>query len=383
MSCGEMGCQLFGAYRCAISVKDAVLLIHSTVGCNWGPLAFHIPSRVQDFRQASTVMYENDIIHGGEAVLLEALGHMQREFPSGVIFVLTGCVPELIGDDPGKTIAGYSTGREILLLTAPGFKGNAYEGSICAMKALVRHMDIKKPKKNTVNLIGFFADDDRMDSDLKQIVSLLPAPLSVNAVFPYDIWENIRSLSCGELNVVLEGFEAVGELLKESFGIPYIILRYPYGLEGSRNMIAAVSKSIDIAPDFSRFKEQERMLYEQLELAYSSIRRLKGITAAVLGPVWRTGGFIDMLEQELQMRVVYQTDTSCEDTDKEALLKSGAAILFGNSFDRETARQMNISFLPVTYPVFDKINISGRSYCGIFGMLNLVEDIINAVLFPS
>jgi nitrogenase molybdenum-iron protein beta chain len=382
MTCGDMGCQLFGAYRCAISVKNAALLIHSTVGCNWGPLIFHMPSRVQDFRQASSVMHEDDIIYGGETILKEALDHMLIEFPANLIFVLTGCVPELIGDDSGKIISNYQSEREIIHLSAPGFKGNAYDGCLSAMTVMIHQMKRKKKRKDTVNLIGFFSDDDKVDSDLKQIISILPKTLSLNSIFPYDTWDNIQNMPGASFNIVLEGFEAVGDLLMKTFNIPYIVIRYPYGLEGSRKLINLVSRAMDIPPDYTPFKEQEQTVYQQLEQAYSSVQSLQGLPAAVLGPSWRTGGFIDMLEQELQMRVVYQTDTALEDIDKETLQLSGACVLFGNSFDKEIARRMNIPFLAMTYPVFDRISISDRSYCGAFGMVNLVEDIINTVLFP-
>ena len=46
-------CALFGAVRALGGIKDALILQHSVVGCQWGSLAFRYAGKPYDVRQAS------------------------------------------------------------------------------------------------------------------------------------------------------------------------------------------------------------------------------------------------------------------------------------------------------------------------------------------
>jgi nitrogenase molybdenum-iron protein beta chain len=110
MNC-DSECRLFGAYRVVISIKDSVILIHSTVGCNWGTLAFHMSSKINDIRQTSTVIYEEEILNGGEKILEEALENTVKRYEAKVIYVITGCIPEII--NPENCVAVFETKQRI------------------------------------------------------------------------------------------------------------------------------------------------------------------------------------------------------------------------------------------------------------------------------
>ena len=50
------GCKLFGAHQALAGIKDAVILFHSVVGCNYGTMLFHLsPCNQTDVRQTSTI----------------------------------------------------------------------------------------------------------------------------------------------------------------------------------------------------------------------------------------------------------------------------------------------------------------------------------------
>ena len=58
-------CALFGAVRTLSGIKDALILQHSVVGCQWGSLAFRYAGKPYDVRQASDVIYDEDVVNGG------------------------------------------------------------------------------------------------------------------------------------------------------------------------------------------------------------------------------------------------------------------------------------------------------------------------------
>lgn len=93
-------CALFGATRALSGIKDALVMQHSVVGCQWGTLSFRYRNHPYGICQASTVIYDDDIIRGGERQLRNALKEAVKLYKNcKMIFVISGCVPNMIGDD--------------------------------------------------------------------------------------------------------------------------------------------------------------------------------------------------------------------------------------------------------------------------------------------
>jgi nitrogenase molybdenum-iron protein beta chain len=92
-------CKFFGAYRACAGIQDAVTLIHSTTGCQWGTIVLGKTSHLSDIRQGCSVIYEQETIFGGEQSLEEALTQADTLYDTPLIMVITGCVPAITGDD--------------------------------------------------------------------------------------------------------------------------------------------------------------------------------------------------------------------------------------------------------------------------------------------
>lgn len=385
MNCDSQ-CRLFGAYRVVISIKDSVILIHSTVGCNWGTLAFHISSKISDIRQTSTVIYEEEIVNGGEKILEEALENILKLYEAEVIYVITGCIPEILNDDALNVINRFKQRKNlenIFLLNEPGFNDAGIRGMKSAFKLLIDEMMPREIIKNSINLIGFFSDDYKVDSDLINIENMLEDSIYINSVFPYDSYKNIMKVPSAVVNVVLDGFGFVGEMLKEKFGTPYITVSYPYGITGSKIFANKILAALSIEVH-ENFDEKETLSLEVLNEFHSFIDSFMGMPVAVLGDKARIYGMKKFLEVELGMAVEVLIDTE-EKKDREGIrdevVKSNSIMIFGSSFERGLANELDIPFLQYTYPVFDKISISKSGYAGVEGMLFLIEDILNLAYF--
>lgn len=385
MNC-DNECRLFGAYRVVISIKDSVILIHSTVGCNWGTLAFHMTSKINDIRQTSTVIYEEEIVNGGEKILEEALENTVKLYEAKIIYVITGCIPEIINDDAREVISKFKQKNNldnIFLLNEPGFNDGAIRGKESAFKLLINEMVPREIIKNSINLIGFFSDDYKVDSDLINIENMLKDSVYINSIFPYDSYENIMKVPLAMLNVVLDGFEFVGEMLKEKFGTPYITVSYPYGIEGSRGFINKILSSLSIEIPKS-FHEKEIPVLELINKLHPFIDTFRGMPVAILGDKARIYGLKKFLEIELGMVVEVLIDTE-QKKDREVIrdevVESNSVMIFGSSFERGLADELDIPFMQYTYPVFDKISISKSGYAGVEGVTFLFEDILNLTYF--
>lgn len=385
MNC-DNECRLFGAYRVVISIKDSAILIHSTVGCNWGTLAFHITSKINDIRQTSTVIYEEEIVNGGEKILEEALENTVKLYEANIIYVITGCIPEIINDDSREVINKFKQKNNldnIFLLNEPGFNDAAIRGMESAFTLLINEMTPREIIKNSINLIGFFSDDYKIDSDLINIENMLKDSVCINSIFPYDSYQNIMKVPSGMLNVVLDGFEFVGEMLKEKFGTPYITVSYPYGILGSRNLINKILSELSIEIPKS-FHEKEILSLEIINKLHPFIDALRGMPVDILGDKARIYGLKKFLEIELGMVVEALVDTE-QKKDREVIrdeiVGSNSVMIFGSSFERGLSDELDIPFLQYTYPVFDKISVSKSGYAGVDGVIFLLEDILNLTNF--
>jgi len=385
MNC-DNECRLFGAYRVVISIKDSAILIHSTVGCNWGTLAFHMTSKINDIRQTSTVIYEEEIVNGGEKILEEALENTVKLYEAKIVYVITGCIPEIINDDSREVINKFKQKNNldnIFLLNEPGFNDAAIRGMESAFKLLINEMTPRQIIKNSINLIGFFSDDYKVDSDLINIENMLKDSVYINSIFPYDSYQNIMKVPSALLNVVLDGFEFVGEMLKEKFGTPYITVSYPYGISGSRNFINKILSELSTEIPKS-FHEKEILSLEIINKLHPFIDALKGMPVDIIGDKARIYGLKKFLEIELGMVVEALVDTE-QKKDREVIrdeiVGSNSVMIFGSSFERGLADELDIPFLQYTYPVFDKISVSKSGYAGVDGVIFLLEDMLNLTYF--
>jgi nitrogenase molybdenum-iron protein beta chain len=333
-----------------------------------------------DLRQASSVLYEEDIVYGGKASLEKAFGLMNELYDCAVVFVLTGCVAEIMDDDVEGIIGNVPSRTPVFLIKAAGFKGDMVSGITDAMKVLVDNMVGKDRRKNSVNIIGIFSDDFRVDADLKSIKRLLGGNIELNSVIPYDNYNEIISAPAAALNVVFEGFEHVGKHMEQRFGIPYVVVNYPYGIEGSKKFAAKVMDAIGYK-DMDFIEKLEIHTVKKLEMAYGYVHRLYGMPVAVRGDYARANALKAFLQNELGMNVEVFRDNfydGGQDEFEEAAGKSNSVFIFGSSFERRMADELNISLIRYTYPVFDSISIGDRSYAGFDGVINLIEDMANA-----
>lgn len=368
-------CKLFGAYRTAISIKDAAVLIHSTIGCNWGTNNFHITSMQQDVRQASSVLYEEDVIYGGEKALKKAIEYMQELYDYSALFVLTGCVAEIMGDDIEGVIRNFSSPKPIIPINAAGFKGDIYSGVEDVMKVIIDYMEVKYKNKNSINIIGFFSDDFKSNEDLDSIKKLLGKDIKINSIIPYDNYSNILNAAKAELNVVIEGFESIGRYMEERLGIPYVVVKFPYGIEGSKDFAIKVFNAMNLEVDDS-IGEMEIRAIKNLERVYGYIHKLYGMPVVIRGDHSRGPALKKFLQGELGMNVDIFNDDS--NNFEEVVEESDAVIIFGSSYERGIADKLSIPLIRYNYPIFDAISIGNRSYAGFEGTINLIEDIINS-----
>lgn len=375
------GCKLFGAHQALSGIRGGVALLHSVVGCSFGSMAFHVACDMAGLRQTCTVI--SDVVFGGEASLARALDHVEELYAPEVIFVITGCVADIVQDDVAAVAARFRGRAKIVPVEAAGYRGDFAEGYECGLLALLELMEpVPRAEAPTVNLLGLGADDHRAGQDGAALRALLGDKVRVGAVLSRCSMEELRAAPGAGLNLVLGGGVRLAREMEVRFGIPCAVLDYPYGLAGAEALWGALEGrfGLDFTAERAAFCARTA---DGLRPVYSYLQALYGMPAAVLARGARSRGMARFLSQELGMEVVCRADredlADLEDFYDRARA-SEAAVLFASSFEGELSEELGIPLLRFDYPVFDRLSVTDRPYVGAEGTLCLVEDLLNEIM---
>lgn len=250
---------------------------------------------------------------------------------------------------------------------------------------LARHLEKCPPVKGTpsVNLIGISVDDYRSRSDIESIRRMLEPKVKLNAVLPMMDETAMARFAGATLNVVFRGFEAVGEALKDALGMAYIVVDYPYGLEGSVQFLNAVDQALGV-DHTAEIEVYARQVKKSAGQALHPLRLIYQAEVAVAADYMRAEAMSLFLSRELGLRVVAQLDDRESDADLDAWMDqvchSGAVLAFGSSFQRQVEDVAPVKLIRFAYPVMDAMALGYQPYAGFDGLNYLLSDIFNGVM---
>lgn len=375
-------CALFGATRVIDGIQDALCLQHSVVGCQWGSLAFRYAGKPYDVQQASTVIYENDVIEGGEELLRKALQQAEQLFPHcGAVFVVSGCVPNMIGDDVEGVLAAGNGRQQLVHIKAPGYAGNIDSGVEAAYLALLPLLQAAACRTLSINILGIMHDDPYAANDMQVLQKILGSRVSINCNLQSCTLEQIQKMPQAALNICFGYGEPLAKKMQERFGVPYINCAYPYGVGGMQAFLQQLEAAlgVDLAQERAELeKAGRRLVYRCADY----LTNLFQMPTAVVADKAHLVGMKSFLEDELGMRVVLAADSAEYSLDKlEAdVERLRPVLLCGSSFLKQLSEEQRLPLLRFVYPLFDQICLAPNSFLGVQGAAYIIEQIVNACL---
>lgn len=376
-------CALFGAVRALGGIKDALILQHSVVGCQWGSLAFRYAGKPYDVRQASDVIYDEDVVNGGEKVLRKALQEAERIFAHcGAVFVVSGCVPNMIGDDVDGILATTEGSQKLLHVKAPGYAGDIDSGAEAAYLALLPLLRAAEKKQAaTINILGIMNDDPYVDNDLLELKKFLGTKVKINCALQDCSLRNIAAMPQAELNICFGYGEPLAKKMQEEFGVPYIKCAYPYGVAGMQKFLRQLGEAMKI--DFSNELAELEAAAEKLVYRCADyLVNLYQLPVALATDKAHLAGLHSFFAEELGMRVVIAEDTAEFSLDKmtEAAKQYKPVLLCGSSFLKNLADAQQVPLVRCVYPAFDRLCFTDNTLVGARGAALLIEQIVNGAL---
>ena len=271
-------CKLFGAIKALSTIKKSAILVHGPKGC-----VYHInyilgmrgdrPSEIY-----STCLDEHDVIFGAEQKLKGAIEELDQTLHPDLVFVLSCCASDIIGEDAGSAVRNSKTRSRVIAISAGGFEGDFREGYSETLCQLVKELVKKNETRDSrsVNLVGML----RSGPDLEELRSMLhQIDVKVNAVLTADATlKDIERIGAASLNIVVcepAGKEAA-ELLQATCSIPYIIEELPIGYHCGIRLLERVAESLHLPRNSALLIKQDHMP------DYSSLKNRR--IAIVSGP---------------------------------------------------------------------------------------------------
>ena len=216
---------------------------------------------------------ENEIVFGGAKKLDDVIKSALKIMKGDLFVVLSGCSPELVGDDVPSVVRKYrEQGYPIVHAEVPGFKGNNLYGHEVVVKSIIeQYVGESKPRKRK-SLINLWFEAPYFNTfwrgDYAEMVRILEgAGFDVNVFFGSESkgvseWKDIPKAA---FNVVVSPWLGLGiaKHLEKKYNQPYLHFPIiPIGEEATSDFIRKVVEFAGINPDKAeKFIEKESKRY--------------------------------------------------------------------------------------------------------------------------
>jgi len=401
------GCAFEGAQISLFPYADAAHVVHGPMTClgaSWETRATLTSYPGRDMTQMgfTTGISTNDVVFGGEQKLFDAIRYVVERYAPKAVFVYSTCVTALIGDDIDAVCkkAAEDFALPVVPVHAPGFVGSKNLGSRLGGEAVLRHLvGTLEPETTTpfdINLIGEY----NVTGDMWQYTPLLEElGIRVLSTLSGDgRVADIRTAHRAKLNVIVcaKSLISLTRKMEENYGIPYISVSF-YGMRDTSDGIRSIAKALGDADLIARTEallaREEAALQEKL----APYRQLFAGKKAVLNTGGNKSWSIASALQDLGIEVVATAVKKATEADREKarqylgekgvlmmnpgveqakiIDETGADLLLAGGRSLYTAIKKGIAFADVNQE-------KKKSYGGYAGLLNLAEDLKNAMENP-
>ena len=414
-------CALYGAAQATLGVTGCCVLAHSPQGC------FQLVDSAFGWQDADytetltlcTKLCEDEIVHGGEDLLARTIAEA-AELDVPIMFVLTACGPEIVGDDIAAVCADMQpkVGFRIVPIQCAGFRGDQNHGTDLALEALLGALlpeDVALPRiPRSVCLIAPHANaNPTWMGDLAWVRGVLDAMgATVVATLTHGTaLSDFGRIPLAEGSLVLshDAGATAAALLQERLGIePWCAgLPLPIGFTNTRRWLTALGRRLRADHVAARLIAHGELdvveACRRKGLEQSAMHRAPAaiVADATLGvPLVRfiteelemipelvclrsgQAGTAELLADELadldlQPKVIHHADVYAA---KVALGEMRPEMVLASNIERHAVQELDIPFAVRLVNPTSKYRMTDRAYFGYRGMLNLIEEMRNDIL---
>lgn len=414
-------------YKCAMSamqtvqaIERAIPVLHSGPGCaqklssSSGSSGYFSPNIYP-----CTSINEKDVVFGGAQKLRSTIEHSLNVIDADLYVVLTGCIPEIVGDDTEEVVEGFKDAKKpVIYASTAGFKGNNYKGHEEVVESIINNL-LEKSDIRVKGLVNIWADVPYQDEfwlgNLRELEKLITEiGLTPNTIFGFKRGlDNIKKIPTADFNLLISPWVGLGNMKKmeQKLGLPY--LHYPtlpIGAFETSKFLREVGKYAGVSKE-----KVEKIIAEKEEYYYYYIERYAdlfletrvmskqfsvvsdaqyalGLTKFLVNDLGlypakqfivddtprefknAIQSYFKELNYGIEAEVSFETDGYKIHNEIKEHDYHGYPLILGGHWEKEIAKQTDAHFLNVSWPVNERL-VMNSYYVGYDGGLKLIEDI--------
>jgi nitrogenase molybdenum-iron protein beta chain len=419
-------CQPVGAMYAALGIHKCLPHSHGSQGC----CAYHRSALTRHYAEpimASTSSFtEGASVFGGQANLLESINNIFALYNPDIIAVNTTCLSEVIGDDLSQIINRAAVdnkippGKTVMYASTPSFKGSHVTGYANMLTAIVQNFAKTTGKKNNaITLLPSFIEPSDM-SEIKHIAcemgieyimypdtsGVVNAPMDGKFyMYPKGGTTKERIALSGDSRHALAlgrlGTFQAAQLLDTKCKVKTTVLDLPIGISATDVFVDTLRKTAGVTvPESLRTErgqlvdvlcDKAQYLYEKkvslmgdpdiiLGLAQfcadAGMRILHVVTGTPAGAKWERR-VKDLAGEETLVKCGAQADLFYL---HQLLQNDKPDLLFGNTYCKYIARDMDIPLIRAAFPIYDRIGHSYIPITGYRGALALLVKMLDKIM---
>lgn len=266
-------CQEINSMAALLSLEDAAFVVHAPQGCvgcaSFSNDLFRVGQAhrgkdiIRSARIVVTNLDENDIIHGGEEKLRQALKLAEERYHPKLLFIFTSCASGIIGDDIEAVAADVQKGTDAVIVPihCEGFKSkvcaSGFDTAFISIQKYILGDELVPKEDGLINLFAPTSVSYKDQLEIERMLGLLG--LHANYIPFYSSLEKIRKIpaaiaSTAICKVFADEFM---KSLQEEYGIPFAHTVMPIGVRNTDKWFRGVAAVIG--------KEAEAEAYIQAE----------------------------------------------------------------------------------------------------------------------
>ena len=421
-------CQPIGAMYAALGIHGCLPHSHGSQGC----CSYHRSTLTRHYKEpvfaATSSFTEGSSVFGGQSNLLQAIETIFSVYKPEVIAVHTTCLSETIGDDMPQIIAKardegkIPAGKTVIHCNTPSYVGSHVTGFANMVKGMVHYFATSTGKSTeAINVIPGWVEP----SDMREIKRLLTEMKVAYIVFP-DTSEVLDRPQTGHLEMFPKGGTTTAQLkasgdskatlalgdfaslpaaeaLDTKCHVKFEALDLPIGLKATDRFFMTLRQVAGVEIPESITADRGRLVDVMIDMH----QYLYGKKVALFGDpdqLVALSEFLISLDM-IPMYVVTGTPGKKFDAKMAAVLgdlapackvRQGAGadmfllhqwiknekpdLLIGNTYGKYIARDEDIPFVRLGFPIIDRVGHSYFPTVGYRGGLNLLEKILSVLM---
>ncbi|MCK5197134.1 MAG: nitrogenase molybdenum-iron protein subunit beta [Spirochaetales bacterium] len=417
-------CQPIGAMYAALGIHGCLPHSHGSQGC----CAYHRSALTRHYKEpimaATSSFTEGSSVFGGQANLVQAVDNIFTIYDPDIIAVHTTCLSETIGDDVNQICqkarddGKVPEGKHLIHTNTPSYVGSHVTGFSNMLKSIVKYFAKASEKKtDQINIIPGWVEPSDM-REIKRIakemgikIVLLPdtsdvldAPQTGKHIFyPKGgvTVPELKSMGQSEFTLALGSFasEATAKELDVKCEVKYEVLDLPVGLSATDRFIMALSNASGIKVPVSITDERGRVVdiitdmqqyfYHKKVALFGDPDHLIALTEFLIDldmkPTHIISGTPGKRFEERIKKIAPDANVKNGNNADVFLLhqwikNEPVDLLIGNTYGKYIARDEDIPFIRMGFPIFDRMGHSYFPTVGYTGAMRILEKILGVLM---